>query len=387
MLKRVLSSILVAGLVTVATPGVSQAAVSDTPAVGFPSFDGTVNAISHRGSTIYVGGSFNEVTDADGTSFARNNAAAVDARTGAVLPWNPRVSGEVRELKAAKEGVYLVGRFTTVKGKARRHVARVALGGGGKLSPKFNVNPNLPVNAIALSKGRVFLGGVFTTFNGAERTRLAALTRKGPTRLTPWRPKAQNGVVLDMVRSKAGVYVAGEFRTLNGQADYQRLALIRQTKAGSLVKKFDPRTNAVILDISVTRTRVYAAVGGPRGGAAMSIGAGKGSTKWERRFDGDVQAVVAMQGRVYLGGHFFHICNPGGQQVDGVCNTGSQERAHGASVIPKTGRLAEWHPRLNGELGINAFDKYASADRLLVGGDFTTANGGATPVRRFAVFN
>ena len=383
-LARVLSFSVAAALVATAAPGVSQAAVRNTPASGFPSFNDTVHAISHRGPTVYVGGEFNTVTDAKGNTYNRSGAAAVDVRTGAVLPWNPRVRGEVRDLVATRQGVYLVGQFDQVKRQPRRHVARVSLGGPGKLARKFRPRPNLPVNAVTLSKKRIYLGGTFSAVNGVPRTKLAAVGRRAPFKLTGWRPKAQNGVVFDLVRKKAGIYVAGEFRSLNGKAAYQRLALVRQGRAGGLVGSFNPSTFAAIIDISVTKRRVYAAVGGPRGGGAMSIVRSSGATHWNRRFDGDVQAIAPMKGLIYVGGHFNTICDSGSQQVDGVCTGGSSSRLRGAS-LHKNGSLGAWDPRGNGDLGINAFDRYARADRLLVGGDFTTM--GSTGVRRFAVFN
>ena len=384
VLVRVLCSSVAAALVATAVPGVSQAAVRDTPTSGFPSFDDTVHAISHRGSTVYVGGAFNSVTDSKGTTYNRSGAAAVDARTGAVLPWNPRVRGEVRDLVTSKQGVYLVGQFDRVKGQPRRHVAKVGLGGSGRLAAKFRPRPNLPVNAVTLSKRRVYLGGTFTTVNGVPRTRLAAVGRSAPFKLTGWRPKAQNGVVFDLVRKKVGIYVAGEFRSLNGKTAYQRLALVKQTKAGATVKSFNPATFAVVIDISVTKGRVYAAAGGPRGGGAMSIVRSSGATQWSRRFDGDVQAIAPMRGLIYVGGHFSTICHSGNQQDGGGCTDGSSSRMRGASLKPD-GTLGDWDPNGNGKLGINAFDRYPRSDRLIVGGDFTTM--GAAAVRRFAVFD
>lgn len=384
MLKRSISTLVVAGLVTLATPGVSQAVVTSNPVTSFPDFDDTVLTVAHLGSTIYVGGKFDSVTDSTGT-YTRRGAAAIDSRTGAVLPWNPNVHGQVRDIAAGTEGVYLVGSFTSVKGQPRRDIARVSPGGKAKLTRKVRLRSNGPVNTVALSKSQVFIGGNFTTINGKKRVRLAAFSRKAPFGLRAWAPKARNGSVKDLVRTKSGVFVAGEFRTLNGKREFQRLALVNEKK-GALKRGFNPSTNKLLFDVHVSGKRVYAAVGGPAGGGALALNRNSGATVWERRFDGDVQAITAMNGHVYVGGHFSVVCSTSAQGSGGRCLDGSTSRVRGASLL-RNGDLSGWNPVSNGPLGITAFDTYRAAERLLVGGDFTAMNRGANEAGRFAVFN
>lgn len=385
MFKRTLAAMLATGLLTVAAPSASQAMVADRPASRYPSFDGLVSSIAHRGSTIYVGGRFSSVTGVNGT-YTRHGAAAIEATTGRVLRWNPRVAGKVLVVRPTPRGVFLGGEFTSVKGEPRRNLARVSLGGRAALHPRVRTRVNGVVNAIAVSKRRVFLGGSFSFVNGVERQNLAAITSEAPFSLVRrWRPRAAEGQVKDLIRTRSGVYVAGTFRTLNGDPSHAFLALVT-ARRGAIVQSFNPDTAKSVLDISATKRRLYVGVGGTGGGGAMAVARDSGAQIFNRRFDGDVQAITSMRRQVYVGGHFTEICNGAGQGAGGVCLSGSTARRRGAS-LRLDGTLSGWNPALNGDLGITALDRYKAAERLLVGGDFTSANSGQRQVGRFAVFH
>ena len=82
LLASVATAMLLAG-------GVALAALSDLSEPASPGANGRVSDILVSGNTIYLAGSFSQITDKDGNTFARNNLAAIDANTGAVTPWNP----------------------------------------------------------------------------------------------------------------------------------------------------------------------------------------------------------------------------------------------------------------------------------------------------------
>jgi hypothetical protein len=383
--KRLLTSLTLAGLVAVGVPSPSHAVVADRPEAGFPSFDNIVLSFARSGATLYVGGQFGTVTDTAG-AHTRHGAAAINLNTGLVLPWNPNVHGTVRDVAVGREGVYLAGSFDRVKKQARKNVARVAVGGKGKVNLRFHPRTNGPVNTITLDKARVYFGGDFTSVGRTDRTRLAAVRRVRPFKVTPWAPKASNGRVTDLVRKRAGIYVAGEFRSLNGDAAFQRLALVNK-KRGATVRAFNPGASRTLLDIAVGRGAVYAAEGGLRGGGALAFARSDGQTLWQRRFDGDAQAIIGMGDQIYVGGHFNGICDDAAQEPDGTCTNGRTPRLRGASLAPDTGNLTGWDPRADSDLGITTFAAVPRQQRLVVGGAFTHMNGGTTNVGRFAVFN
>jgi len=60
----------------------------------FPFTDGTVSSIVKYGNAIYIGGNFENVKYSPGASYRRENLAAFDAATGAILPWDSKMSAE-----------------------------------------------------------------------------------------------------------------------------------------------------------------------------------------------------------------------------------------------------------------------------------------------------
>jgi hypothetical protein len=117
---------------------------------------------------------------------------------------------------------------------------------------------------------------------------------------------------------------------------------------------------------------------------------GSGAKVWQRRFDGDVQAITSMNGTVYAGGHFRSICKRGAPQGQtGACKGGGPEaeRLRGAS-LDTDGNLTGWNPKINPSVsdvpGIEAFAKFPGKDRLAAGGGFTTVHG--VNARYFALF-
>ena len=74
-----------------------------------------LRAVKVSGNAVYVGGWFSRVG-----SSSRWSAAAFDATTGALLPWDPSVDGKVWSLAVDAGTVYLSGEFPYVGGAERR---------------------------------------------------------------------------------------------------------------------------------------------------------------------------------------------------------------------------------------------------------------------------
>src|SRR4051794_38204607 len=99
----VVTALCVALLVLVgAVP--AQAATSDP----MPSFDGTVLAVAYAGSTLFVGGTFTEAV-VRGRTVRRHHLAAINARTGALLPWDPDPDDRVKAIAVSGQSVYVAG--------------------------------------------------------------------------------------------------------------------------------------------------------------------------------------------------------------------------------------------------------------------------------------
>ena len=77
------------------------------------------------GSRVYAAGAFTTVAGQ-----ARHDLAALDATTGAVLPWNPDANGEVVSLALSGSVLYAGGVFTTMGGQPRPSAAAVDAASG-----------------------------------------------------------------------------------------------------------------------------------------------------------------------------------------------------------------------------------------------------------------
>ncbi len=121
-----------------------------------PNLNSIVNALAVSGSTVYVGGGFNNVGGA-----TRSRLAAVDATTGSATAWNPNASGAVYALAVSGSTVYVGGTFITVGGAIRNRLA--AVGTDGTLSTTWNPNASNTVYALAVSGSTVYAGGSFAT--------------------------------------------------------------------------------------------------------------------------------------------------------------------------------------------------------------------------------
>src|SRR5678816_2447320 len=82
-------------------------------------------ALAVKDNIVYAGGLFRGLGyEPVNKSIAvqRRGAAALDAATGAVLPWNPNVEGDVRAVTVDRNNIYLGGSFISVGGQSRNNI-------------------------------------------------------------------------------------------------------------------------------------------------------------------------------------------------------------------------------------------------------------------------
>jgi hypothetical protein len=341
-------SVLV-GLALLATPIRALAVPSSTPDPTAQT-NGRVNAIVYAGTRVYIGGAFSEVRPAGtdvGNGVPRNNLAALDTTTGAVLPFHPNVNGEVHALAVASGTVYLGGVFSRVGGRSRTRLA--AVDGSGAVTG-WAPRANDAVLALDAVNGTVYVGGQFTTLNGTTRRHLAAVTASGA--LTAWAPTT-NGKVEALEVAASGIYVAGGFSAVNdtGTAHAAKVGL------DGRLRSWRPDAPDVVWALEVANGAVYLATGGP-GGTALAADASSGTTLWEVRTNGGVQAIAASSTTVYIGGHFTSV--------------GSVARRK-LAALSLSGSLRSWNPGANSALGV--WTLTVAGSRLGVGGDFTVTGG------------
>jgi PKD repeat protein len=352
-----------------------------------------INAVLTVGTTTYLGGEFTSMRPsgaAAGTGeVPRSHLAAVDNRTGALLPWNPGANSSVYALAASADGstVYVGGLFSTLDGATHKRIGAVSATTGSAM-PSFSPSTDGKVYAIAVSGSTVYLGGTFSTVNGAARTRLATVSNSGT--LLPWTAQPNDSVRSITLSPDGGsVYVGGEFSSVNGLT--REKYLTRLSPATAAFQPWTTHPGYPLWSVVATSTAVYVG-GNGAGGHASSFTTG-GTQLWKFQTDGGVQAVFLLNGVLYVGGHFDNVCTG---DTDGPtngfhCPAGSvgATRHKLVAVVPDTTstlgfRVDPWDPGANSPLGVFAFSSDGSG--LQVGGEFTSI-GNFTRQQAYAEFS
>lgn len=164
--------------------GSTGAPTSCAPEVTWPGNDAAVAvralAFSRDGRTLYLGGSFTRVQ-----GVARQYVAALDVRTCRVVTsFAPRPSGPLRALATTGAAVYLGGTLDAVGGAPRTNLAAVTAVGTRSPGALLPWAPRLDgeVWTIALrpgDDGALVIGGSFRTVGGRRSQALAALRPTG----------------------------------------------------------------------------------------------------------------------------------------------------------------------------------------------------------------
>lgn len=243
-------------------------------------FDGQVEALARAGGTLYLSGSFNTVG-----GLPRQNVAAVDIATGAVLPWNPGAAGiAVYALKVSGNDVFLGGRFSTVGGVSRSNLARVDAVSGAVLSwaPAITAGDD-GVRALEVTASTVFVGGGFDAVDGVTRQHFAAIDRASGI-LLPAAPDPGGGVygvVLSLAAVGNTVYMGGIFERVAGVTRYNAAAVDVTTglllswapvvDVEGAVRAIQPVSGGIVLggDLGLTGRRRHVAMVDAISGAVM----------------------------------------------------------------------------------------------------------------------
>jgi len=358
-------------------PAASVVGVNPVPSV---QTDGRVYAIAISGDVAYLGGSFTHVRPA-GTSpggpgeVARSHAAAVNLDSGAILPWDPDADAPVRAIAVGTGAVFLGGTFLHVGTAAHTRLAAVDPTTGA-VQTGWSASTNSAVYALVEKGPHLYVGGQFTKVDGASHHRVAALSAVDGTPKPSFAASA-NGTVKALAFNVGGtrLLVGGAFQTADGVT---HRSLVSLSPATGKVFGTTPNLAYPALAVAADARAVYVG-GGGTGGNVVAYNPASGARLWHTGTDGNVQALAAAGGEVYVGGHFENSCGPGAGAE--VCKT-PRARSKLLAVSDRTGALEPWNPRPNSVHGV--FALAASGGLLAAGGDFTKIDQDAQ--QAFAIF-
>lgn len=295
-------------------------AVDPAWAAGQPT-GGSVFAIAGAGSVIYAGGTF--------TTFhgqPRAYLAAVDAATGALLPWSPQASDVVRTMTVSPSGTVFVGAPSagfTINGVTRGVFAIDASGAVTAFAPQADVDQAWLVQMA--QNGELFVAGTPAVVGRVARPGLAAFDLTTGA-LLPEAPVLPSGTsIRELVGTGSTLYMVGTFTTVNGQA---RSGAAAVDGATGMLRPWLAPLGGQLFSLAATGNAVYATVSRSSGATLQRLDAVTGAVdpSWAPTVTG---TVVPDRGELLLIGPLLSSPNLAVGSRLGVLD-------------PVTGQFTEW---------------------------------------------
>jgi predicted small secreted protein len=307
---------------------------------------------------MYVGGEF---TTMGGEK--REWFAAVDARTGAVLPWNPRPNSEVWAIARSGETIYAGGFFTMLGNRQKRFCLAALDATTGEAKAWDAHLAGYQVQALAVHGSTLYVGGDFSEVGGLGRSNLAAFDLETGNPV-PWSP-APSGAVWCLAPTDSVLYVGGLFGAIGGQ-ERHRIAAVRLTDGTAT--DWNPNADDAVASLALGPLGVYAGglfgrIGGETRSHSAALDPVTGAaTPWDPQVHswGWVNGIAVDGNTVYLGGNFI--------AVDG------QPRRNLAAVDAVTDSVLPWRSDTD-DINSEVESVVASGGIVFAGGLFHSIGG------------
>lgn len=369
---------------------VSPTPAAFTPKVVLGTSGQTVYALAQVGTTMFAGGRFTQIRDANGTTtYSRANFAAFSATTGAVLPLSLPTDGAVQVIVPSPDGraIYIGGDFRSIGGIAARGIVRFDLTTNA-LDRAFLPGLDGGVTDAAFVGSRLIIAGAFTrhlrAINPASGADTGYINLKLEGKVDPndairVRRFAANPAGTTLVALGNFTSVAGQPRTQAFRVDLTPTS--KATLSPWRAPRFDVRCRVLMssrgVDFSPDGSYfVIVTSGGPNGTVGLCDAAARFETAnvsataaptWINWTGGDsLYSVAATGAAVYVGGHQRWLDNPFGQNSAGP---GAVSRPGIGAIDPTTGKALAWNPTKDRNHGTEKL--YATSAGLWVGSDGT----------------
>ena len=326
-----------------------------------------IKSLALHGGDLYVAGTFQETVQ----GLPRRFLMVVDVASGAILPWDPMLDAEVLDLSLDGNDLALAGQFTQMLGSPRSKLAVLDVT-TAQLQP-FSATLGSTAFCVDLDGGEMFVGGLFSTANGVARNRAAAFD-VATGALLPWNPNLSGTVggdllLRDVLASGADVVITGSF--LQVGADARECAAVVDRVTGQARPWSAPLAGGTPTSgHAIVTDGGWIELGGDfrqvgkllRNGVAAFSLASGVPSAWNPNAPG-TKEIAEAGGVVYLGGYFSAI--------------NGQPRRFVAAVDGSTGLVTQPFDATSlftvVSTTVNALA--VGNGRVFVGGDFTTTTG------------
>lgn len=315
---------------------------------------GQVHTLAKINNTLYIGGLF------QAAQAVASSGAAVDMSTSQVLVQNALVSGGAvtASISDGAGGWYIAGSFTSVGGLPRQGIARIHSDGSVH---SFSSSVTGSVYTMILDGTTLYLGGGFSNIAGSARNNIGAIDLLTGL-ATSWNP-GSNGFVNTMEMYGSTIYVGGSFSNIGSQ---NRSYLAGVDKSTGLATAWNPVLNSAVSALAVVGSNIYVGGGftqinnlGFNHIAVFDISTiqNNASLTWNPGSNGAVRDIKAIGSTLYIGGDFTLI--------------GGQFRNYLAAITTSSDIATSWNPSPNA----NVYKLAPLGTNLIVVGGFNNIGG------------
>ncbi len=374
--------------------GVALALPSETPDQT-PMVNGTVRAIEHVGTNIWLGGKFTQVKQRDGTVVANvSNLAVFNSQTNQYeninLPklggsgsevWDMTLYDENKQIEG-DENVLIAGKFSGPSSTQNNLVLVKGAGPeAGRVIRWYNA-PSLKSALAAPDLGRVYGGGV--SLSAFELGGNKLWTKAKTTVDTALYPDAPTPGYRDLELDADGqtIWAACACDAVDGNP---AKALVKLRTDGVHVTSWRAAADLPSWGLSLVNANgaLYLGAGGSDYLAEFSKTDGK--ITWLSDTSGSVQVVEVMDSQLVIGGHFWEVAGQPADQPDDSCGHGRSkpeldpndecQTRKGIAAYSFEGVLdPDWDPLYAGKYSL-VWALHVEGSRLHTGGEFLTVNG------------